>query len=119
MRFSARQRLRRQADFEAVRAQGRRMECGGFAVYARVRPPEEGPREARLGVVASRHTGKATVRNRAKRLFREIFRLHMHDLPPYCDLVVIVRRRFQNYTFNQLEERYQKAAGQIFRAGRT
>jgi ribonuclease P protein component len=49
--------------------------------------PSEGP-VTRLGIVASRKLGGAVVRNRAKRLIREVFR---SQNPPAvaCDLVVI------------------------------
>jgi ribonuclease P protein component len=45
----------------------------------------------RLGVVASRKVGPSVVRNRAKRLVREAFRLHPEVFPAGLDVVVIVR----------------------------
>jgi len=48
--------------------------------------------EARLGIVASRKVGTATVRNRAKRLVREAFRATREIFLPGIDVVVIVRR---------------------------
>jgi ribonuclease P protein component len=46
---------------------------------------------ARLGVVASRKVGPSVVRNRAKRLVREAFRLHPEVFPAGIDVVIIVR----------------------------
>lgn len=51
--------------------------------------PDEAP--ARLGVTATRKLGGAVVRNRAKRIVREAFRLHPELFPRGADLVVIVR----------------------------
>ena len=45
----------------------------------------------RLGIVASRKVGPSVVRNRAKRLVREAFRLHPEVFPAGLDVVVIVR----------------------------
>jgi len=46
---------------------------------------------ARLGVVASRKVGPSVVRNRAKRLVREAFRLHPEVFHAGIDVVIIVR----------------------------
>jgi len=46
----------------------------------------------RLGVSVSRRVGGAVVRNRWKRVLREVFRRGRSDLPPGLDLVVIARR---------------------------
>jgi ribonuclease P protein component len=48
-------------------------------------------RAPRLGVVASRKVGPSVVRNRAKRLVREAFRLHPEVFPRGLDVVIIVR----------------------------
>ena len=50
---------------------------------------EEGTR--RLGVIVTRKTGGAVVRNRWKRMIREMFRHGRELLPPSTDHVVIVR----------------------------
>lgn len=44
----------------------------------------------RLGIIASRRLGGAVQRNRAKRLIREIFRLHKHSAAGW-DVVIIPR----------------------------
>jgi ribonuclease P protein component len=45
----------------------------------------------RLGISISRRVGTAVRRNRIKRLLRESFRMHQHDLPKGYDFVIVVR----------------------------
>jgi ribonuclease P protein component len=63
-----------------------RVRAGSFLLLAR-QAGDGAP--TRLGVVASRRIGGAVVRNRAKRLLRELFRLHRSELPAGLDLVVV------------------------------
>ena len=46
---------------------------------------------SRLGVITSSRIGNAVVRSRARRLLREAFRLHQHDLKTAVDLVLVAR----------------------------
>ncbi len=113
MRFPARQRLRRQADFAKVRGAGRKKECGGFAVFARIREAGEETAEPRLGVVTSRRIGPAVTRNLVRRVIREIFRARMKTLPDGCDVVVVARRRFRQFTFREIEQQWLRAIAKI------
>jgi ribonuclease P protein component len=110
-RFSAAQRLRRPADFDEARRRGRRVEAGGFTLRLRLRP--DGGR--RLGIIAPRKAGPAVERNRAKRALRELFRRNQDILPPACDVVVVVRPSFLNYSLAELRERYLRAIEQAAR----
>ena len=84
--FPAQRRLRRKWDFEQLYARGRRFGNTHFGVT--LRPSDAGPR---LGMaVASKAAGGSVGRNRLRRLIRESFRLHQHELPP-VDLVVSIR----------------------------
>ena len=85
----AQRRLRRKSDFEAAYARGRRFGNGFFAVTAK---PNDigGPR---LGLAVSvKNAGSSVERNRLRRIIRESFRLHQHELPA-VDLVVSARGR--------------------------
>ena len=108
MRYRHRQHLRSKADFLEIRASGKGRECGFFYLRLLERHSDGAPRR-RLGVIASRRIGNAVKRNRAKRLLREIFRLHQEALPPTCDILLIARSRLPGTPFHDLEARYLKA----------
>jgi ribonuclease P protein component len=46
---------------------------------------------SRLGVITSAKIGNAVARSRARRLLRETFRVHQHDLVQPLDLVLVAR----------------------------
>ncbi|HXW74865.1 MAG TPA: ribonuclease P protein component [Steroidobacteraceae bacterium] len=83
----ARLRLRRKGDFDAAYARGRRIGDGFFAVTVTSNPSGA----ARLGLaVGVRVAGGAVGRNRIRRIIRESFRVHQHEIPA-VDLVVSAR----------------------------
>ena len=64
----------------------------------------------RLGIVASRKLGDAVRRNRAKRLIREIFRLHPQPGEARAvDIVVIPRVELFSAAYTTIAEDYQTA----------
>jgi ribonuclease P protein component len=85
----AQRRLRRKSDFDAAYAGGRRLGDGFFGVTAFWN--DKG--WPRLGLaVAVRAAGGGVERNRIRRIIRESFRLHQHELPG-VDLIVSARSR--------------------------
>lgn len=77
-------RIRRRREFQRVFDAGRRAHGRYLTIIA---VPSAGP-DSRLGIVASKKLGGAVVRNRAKRLIREMFRTQMSPSLP-SDLVII------------------------------
>jgi ribonuclease P protein component len=84
--FSPAERLRNRAQYEAVYEQGSKRSGRLMTLFVL----ENAAGHARLGIAATRKLGSAVVRNRAKRLVREVFRLNKP--PAGVDIVVIPRR---------------------------
>lgn len=104
--MTGRQRLRRSSEFQEVRVQGGRRECGPFLLQIRILPSVDEAPLRRLGVIASRRIGNAVARNRAKRRLREVFRLNQACLPERCDVVLVARQAVLEMPFAELVERF-------------
>lgn len=109
MRIRSGQRLRRTAEYNAVREKGQRLDCGPFLLFVLIDSSPGTVPLRRVGVVASRRVGNAVRRNRAKRRARELFRLNQEELPLRCDLVMICRAGLPEYPFAKLREKFLKA----------
>ena len=101
MRFPRNQRVTQRRDYLRIRDDGTRYDCGAF--LCQIVPSKQNA--PRLGIIATRKIGNAVVRNRAKRIFRELFRLNQKDIPQNIDIVIIVRKNFNHYTFPTLSRR--------------
>jgi ribonuclease P protein component len=87
--FGRRMRLKQSREFARVRQSGRRLACGCFIANWRVLPPGSA---IRLGVITAGKLGNAVVRARARRLLREVFRLHQHDFARPVELVLVAQK---------------------------
>ncbi len=63
----------------------------------------------RLGVVTSKKIGGAPARSRARRLLRESFRLHQHELARPVDLVLVARNSIAGKSFAAVEKDFLAA----------
>jgi ribonuclease P protein component len=86
--FPAEYRIVRGSDYRSVYDSGLKIHSGRFVLFAR--PNALG--HNRLGITVSRRIGGAVIRNRVKRLFREVFRRSPADNPPSFDLVINAKR---------------------------
>ena len=93
-------RLRRNADFQRVRREGR--SYAHPLVVLIVAPNDVG--RVRVGVAAGRSVGHAVRRNRAKRRLREVMRPWLPHLPTGYDLLLIARRPAAEAEFAAIRE---------------
>tara|TARA_B100000965_G_scaffold406360_1_gene444886 strand:+ start:2310 stop:2645 length:336 start_codon:yes stop_codon:yes gene_type:complete len=97
------------AEFQAVRAQGKTFRCSSFIFNYWAQPAHSSEHVRRFGIIASRKVGNAVIRNRAKRIFRELFRKHQDALPKHGSFVIIVRSHYRSKTFAAIEASFLKA----------
>jgi ribonuclease P protein component len=95
-------RIRRRADFLRIQKAGTRTH-GRFLTLIGL---PNGLQALRLGVSASKRLGGAAVRNRAKRLIRELFRRNRPD-GAGLDLVVVPKAELLDATFDALEQDFR------------
>jgi ribonuclease P protein component len=112
VRFRPHEHIRRRADFEAIYQSGIKVSGRLMTMFVR---PNQGE-HARLGIAATRKIGGAVVRNRAKRLTRELFRHHKPATA--IDVVVIPRREFLDAPYPGLEREFNALLDRATRPGR-
>ena len=103
MTFRPTQRIRRHTDFQEVYARGARVPGRYYTLFSK----PNGLPVGRLGIAATKRLGGAVVRNRAKRLIREVFR--RNDIAPGFDIVVVPRRELLAASLSTLEAEYRNS----------
>jgi ribonuclease P protein component len=106
------QRLRSRLEFKRVYAEGIKVGGAFVVVFAR---PREGT-TSRLGITATRRSGGAVERNRARRRVRELFRRHPEVLVGApVDLVVNTRAECARAAWSELEAEYLACVKRVMR----
>lgn len=100
LKFGRAMHIKQGRDFSRVRQDGQRLVYGCLIANWRKLATDSTPR---LGVVTSGKLGNAVVRNRARRLLREAFRIHQHDLMQPVDLVLVARASIVGKGFAEVE----------------
>ncbi|MBN2981184.1 ribonuclease P protein component [Cohnella algarum] len=94
-------RLRNREDFNRIYRHGRSFANSQFVVYWRKFPETE---QFRLGISASGKLGGAVVRNRLRRMIKEIVRRNAHKLNEGHDLILIVRKPALSLSYWEMEK---------------
>jgi ribonuclease P protein component len=106
LRFGRGLRLAQSRDFARVRQRGERLAQGCLIANWHKLPDGAAPK---LGVVTSKKIGGAPERSRARRLLRESFRLHQHELTQPVELVLVARNSIAGKKFADVEKDFLAA----------
>jgi len=108
LNFPRSSRLKLARDFIRAKTKGERLACGCMIVNWLSLPENS---LTRLGVVTSKKIGNAVIRSRARRLLRESFRLHQHEIGRPVDLVLVARNSIVGKSFGEVEQDFLRALG--------
>ena len=110
--FHRSEHVRRRAEYQQIYDRGIKVHGRLFTLFRFTNGLEIG----RLGIAATRKLGGAVVRNRAKRLIREVFR--RNKLAPGFDIVVVPRRELLDASLIALESEFRTMLERSARRGR-
>lgn len=105
-------RLAQKTDFNKVYRHGKSTANRHFVLYVL---PNQKVEHFRLGISVSKKVGGAVVRNRVKRLIKEIVRLQLAPrIAPHHDLVIVVRKAALDLDFHEMS----KSLAHVFNRGK-
>jgi len=115
-RLGRQEKLRTRKDFDALKEHGKACRDPFFTVLVQAAGPDDPVPVTRYGVICSRKLHhSAVIRNRARRLITETFRLSKEIILP-CSIVVIPRRAMFGAKQQEVQEhllRTLKKAGLV------
>ncbi len=100
LRLPRASRIKQRGDFARAKARGERLVCGCLIANFAARPADAA---SRIGVVTSKKIGGAVARSRARRLLREVFRLHQRELSRPLDVVLVARNSIAGKKLAEVE----------------
>lgn len=110
--LSQSERVRRRADYQQIYDRGAKVHGKLLTLFTLSNNLTFG----RLGIAATKKIGGAVVRNRAKRLIREVFR--RNKLAPGFDVVVIPKREMIDASLTAIEAEFRNTLERSLRRRR-
>lgn len=96
-------------DFRRIYRRGRSVVTPYLVLYCQ----KNAGGNTRLGVTVSTKLGKAVIRNRVRRRLREIWRLHLSEMRPGWDIILVARGRSVSAAYRKIDKAYCVALQQL------
>ncbi len=93
-------RIRRRADYRRIYMRGKRFGNRAGLLYL----VKNGSHPIRIGFVSTKKIGHAFARNRARRLMKEVYRLHRRELKDGYDAVLLAGNFLTEATYQEAEK---------------
>ena len=93
-------RIRQNRDYRRIYSAGRRFSNRAGLMYV-VRTKRE---PVRIGFVTTKRIGNAVARNRARRLMKEVYRLHRHELSSHYEAILLAAAFLTTATYSEAEK---------------
>lgn len=105
-KFKKNNRLKSKQGFQAVYTKGRTVLDGMSVFY--ILPQEE--ESVKIGLAVGKKLGCAVIRNRVKRLMREVFRKHLAEIKKGYHIVWVARRKLTKADYKTFERVFLRLA---------
>lgn len=109
--FPHRVRIVKSSDYRRLYREGRKVHSERLVLFGR----ENASGHHRLGLTVSRKVGGAVVRNRVKRLLREIFRRSAAEIPSHYDILVNAKPACAGAGYAELRDEFLASARRLCR----
>ncbi|TPV92490.1 MAG: ribonuclease P protein component [Myxococcales bacterium FL481] len=106
-------RLTRRRDYLRVQQGGERVYLPRFLVMIERQAAPSAVAHVRLGVTVTRKVGSAVMRNRIKRLVREVFRRRRGELRGVADMVWVAKRSASSTSFHEVWRGFDRVARRL------
>jgi ribonuclease P protein component len=93
-------RIKKNKDYRKVYRFGRSVADGNMVLFALANKS----RFNRFGFTVSKKVGKAVVRNKVRRWFKEACRIHLNEFPESFDYVVLARKAIIDKDYHVVEK---------------
>lgn len=98
-------RLAKREDFNKVYRHGTSVANRQFVLYYKKRLAQDGEGAPfRMGVSVSKKLGNAVVRNRLRRVMKEVVRLHASQVEEGYDFIMIARKPVADMDYGEIEK---------------
>lgn len=93
-------RIRQNREYRRIYARGKRFSNRAGLLYV----TSAGKEPVRMGFVVTKRIGHAFARNRAKRLMKEVYRLHRHELKAGHEIILLASRFLTEVPYKEAEK---------------